>query len=197
MPLRILRKNDRELSDGELLARFNGGGDLKALGELYSRYMHLVYGVCLKYLRNREESRDAVMNIFEKMASEPGKHSPDNFRAWLYVVTRNHCLMKLRSAAADRSKFEEWATDNEIFMESEAILHPVDREGIETDTALRECIEKLTGLQKESIELFYFKNKCYREIAERLGADEKKVKSLLQNGKRNLKICLEGKNVRY
>lgn len=167
------------------------------LGELYSRYMHLVYGVCLKYLRNREESRDAVMSIFEKIASEPERHRPDNFRAWLYVVTKNFCLMELRSAASGKVKYDKWAMEQDIFVESEPFLHPVDREGSETDRALRECIEKLSRLQRESVELFYFNNKCYREIAEMIGSDEKKVKSLLQNGKRNLKICLEGKNVGY
>lgn len=197
MPLRILRKQNRELSDGELLVRFHEGGDLKALGELYSRYMHLVYGVCMKYLRNREEARDAVMGIFEKIASEPARHRPDNFRAWLYVVTKNFCLMALRSEASGKAKHEEWEIEQELFVESEPFLHPVDREGSETDRALRECIEKLSQLQRESVELFYFENKCYREIAERMRSDEKRVKSLLQNGKRNLKICLEGKNVRY
>ncbi len=197
MPLRILRKNNRELSDGELLARFHDKGDLKSLGELYSRHMHLVYGVCLRYLRNREESRDAVMGIFEKIASEPERHRPDNFRAWLYVVAKNFCLMAIRSEASGKAKHEEWAAEQELFVESEPFLHPVDREGSDADRALRECIEKLSLLQRESVELFYFENKCYREIAEKLGSDEKKVKSLLQNGKRNLKICMEGKNVRY
>lgn len=197
MPLRVLRKNVVEFSDEELLARFHNGGDLKVLGELYSRYMHLVFGVCLKYLRNREESRDAVMNIFEKIASEPGRHRPDNFRAWLYVVTKNFCLMEIRSAASGKAKYDEWAAEQDTFMESDPFMHHVGREGNETDRALKECISKLTELQKESVELFYFHNKCYREIAEKIGSDEKRVKSLLQNGKRNLRLCLEGKNVRY
>jgi len=197
MQLKVLRRKEKEVSDEELLARYLAGGDLEVLGTLYSRYMSLVYGVCLKYLRNRDDSRDAVIRIFEKIAGEHGKHRPENFRAWLYVVTKNFCLMELRSAASLKARHEEWSADQEYFMEPETILHPIDRDERETDVALQECIEKLVQLQRVTIEMFYFGNKCYREIAVELKTDEKKVKSLLQNGKRNLKICLEGKNVRY
>lgn len=197
MQLKVLRRKEKEVSDEELLARYLAGGDLEVLGTLYTRYMSLVYGVCLKYLRNRDDSRDAVIRIFEKIAGEHGKHQPENFKAWLYVVTKNFCLMELRSAASAKARHEEWSADQEYFMEPETILHPIDRDERETDVALQECIEKLVQLQRLTIELFYFGNKCYREIAVELKTDEKKVKSLLQNGKRNLKICLEGKNVRY
>lgn len=197
MQLKVIRRKEKEVSDEELLARYLAGGDLEVLGTLYSRYMSLVYGVCLKYLRNRDDSRDAVIRIFEKIAGEHGKHRPENFRAWLYVVTKNFCLMELRSAASVKARHEEWSADQEYFMEPETILHPIDRDERETDVALQECIEKLVQMQRVTIEMFYFGNKCYREIAVELKTDEKKVKSLLQNGKRNLKICLEGKNVRY
>jgi RNA polymerase sigma-70 factor, ECF subfamily len=196
MLLKVFRKKGNELSDNELLARFIDNGDHEILAELYSRYMQLVYGVCMKYLRNREDARDGVIRIYEKIASEPARHQSDNFRAWLYVVTKNYCLMEIRSAEHRNQKLAEWQEDQKIFMESDDFLHPVDRDDSETDTALKECIEKLHDLQRRSVELFYFGNKCYREIAEELLTDEKKVKSLLQNGKRNLKICLEGKNVR-
>jgi RNA polymerase sigma-70 factor (ECF subfamily) len=105
--------------------------------------------------------------------------------------------MELRSAASEKTKHEKWSAEQDIFMESEPFLHPVDREDGEYDAALRDCIDNLAVQQKESIELFYFGNSCYRDIADKMGTDEKKIKSLLQNGKRNIKICLEGKNVRY
>lgn len=81
-------------------------------------------------------------------------------------------------------------------MESEYNMHPIDREEEVLSDALKECIEKLKSEQKQCIELFYYKKLCYQEVAEKLNMDEKKVKSYLQNGKRNLKICLEGKDVR-
>jgi RNA polymerase sigma-70 factor, ECF subfamily len=181
-------------SEEELLKEFRKGNDPAVLGELYSEYMHLVYGVCLKYLKDREESKDAVMQIFEKLLAEIPKHKIENFRSWLHVVTKNHCLMLLRSKKSNDEKMNEWAADNISFMENEDDLHPIDGDTSEIDEALGDCIEQLREEQKSCIVQFYYENRCYSEIAVNLGLDEKKVKSHLQNGKRNLKICLEEKN---
>lgn len=194
MIFRIPGKTSAQRSDQELIDEFRSGTDLETLGELYSRYMHLVYGVCLKYLKDRDESMDAVMHIFEKLVTEIPKHNIDNFPAWLHVVTKNHCLMYLRSKKSADQKMEEWVNDPSGFMEYHQEMHPVDEDGSQMEKDLMDCIEKLKEDQKECIQLFYFSNKCYSEIAVSLGMEEKKVKSHLQNGKRNLKICLEEKN---
>jgi len=185
-------------ADEELLAEFKSGGDLDVLAELYSRYVHLVYGVCLKYLKEREEAKDGVMQIFEKLIIEIPKHNIENFRSWLHVVTKNYCLMHLRSEKSEKEKFNEWLNDPELFMETVTYLHPLDEEEDSKlmDTALEDCIERLKDEQKKCVRQFYYENRCYNEIAVNLGLEEKKVKSHLQNGKRNLKICLEEKNVR-
>ena len=187
-------KKVRKRTDEELLEEFRSGNDPAVLGELYSDYMHLVYGVCLKYLKDRDESKDAVMQIFEKLLSEIPRHNIANFRSWLHVVTKNHCLMQLRAKKSHDEKMGEWAADNMIFMESEEYLHPIDIESPEIDKALEDCIDRLREEQKNCIRMFYYENRCYSEIAASLRLDEKKVKSFLQNGKRNLKICLEEKN---
>jgi len=178
-------------SDEELLSKFSSSGDLEILGELYSRYMHLVYGVCLKYLKNRDESMDGVMQIFEKLIAEIPKQRIDNFRSWLHVVSKNYCLMQLRSEKSRDEKMQEWIKDTVVFMENEPVLHPVDENTPVMDKMLLECIEKLKDEQKECVRQFYFENKSYSEIAREMKTDEKKVKSYLQNAKRNLKICLD------
>jgi RNA polymerase sigma-70 factor (ECF subfamily) len=183
-------------SDEELLMNFISTGDLDVLGELYSEYMHLVYGVCLKYLKDREESKDAVLQIFEKLIVEIPKHKIENFRSWLYVVTKNYCFMQLRSEKSQKEKFNEWMKDSVVFMEYDYILHPIDENEGEVEKGLADCIEKLRGEQKECIRQFYYENRCYNEIAANMDLDEKKVKSYLQNAKRNLKLCLEEKYVR-
>ena len=185
----------KEKSDEELLEKFRLLGNLDLLGELFARYMHLVYGVSLKYFKDRDEAQDAVMNIFEKLITDLPKHKVQNFKSWLYVLTKNHCLMEIRSRKSTDRKLEGLKIEQE-FMESADELHPIDREHDSIEDALKNCIEKLKSEQKQCIELFYYKKLCYQEVAEKLNMDEKKVKSYLQNGKRNLKICLEGKNVR-
>jgi RNA polymerase sigma-70 factor (ECF subfamily) len=183
-------------SDEDLIAEFNSSGNLEVLGELYNRYMHLVYGVCLKYFKDRDESMDAVMQIFEKLILDVLKQNILNFRSWLHVVTKNYCLMHLRSQKSKDEKHNEWVNDNVIFMEYGVELHPLDEKEPDLEEALMDCIERLKNEQKKCIKQFYFNNKCYSEIAINLGIDEKKVKSYLQNGKRNLKLCLEEKNER-
>lgn len=183
------------LSDEILIGEFTITGDLEVLGELYSRYMHLVYGVCLKYLKDRDESQDAVMQIFEKLIMEIPKQKIENFRSWLHVVTKNYCLMQLRSEKSHTEKFNEWINDPTVFMENEPVLHPIDSNEPDLEKGLADCIERLKEEQKECIRQFYYENRCYNEISVNLGIDEKKVKSHLQNAKRNLKLCLEEKNV--
>jgi RNA polymerase sigma-70 factor (ECF subfamily) len=187
-------KKTSQGSDEELIKEFSSTCDLEVLGELYSRYMHLVYGICLKYLKDRDESRDTVMEIFEKLITDIPKQKIDNFRSWLHVVTRNYCLMELRTRKSDLEKYKEWAIDPGNFMESAYELHPIDDEDPGMEKALAYCIERLKIEQKECIRQFYFGNRCYREIAKNLRMDEKNVKSHIQNGKRNLKLCLEKKD---
>lgn len=185
---------DPDITDEELLRQFNRNGSLETLGALYSRYMHLVYGVSLKYLESREDARDAVMQIFEKLISDLPGQEIRNFKSWLYVLAKNFCLMQIRSQKSADGRLQGYKFEQE-FMESGSELHPMDREDPSAEADLQRCMEKLKKEQKQCIELFYYQNRCYQEIAEQLGIDEKKVKSFLQNGKRNLKICLEGKNV--
>lgn len=183
------------ISDEELLRQFTDSGSLDILGELYGRYLHLVYGVSLKYLADRSDAQDAVMQIFEKLVTEIPKHEVRNFKSWLYVLTKNHCFMELRARKSEEKSLEGLKSE-QLFMESGEELHPLDREDLKIEEVLKECIDNLKREQKACIELFYYQKLCYREIARQLRMEEKKVKSFLQNGKRNLKICLEEKNVR-
>jgi len=194
MSFKIPGKKRGQKSDEDLMNEFSLTRNLEVLGELYSGYMHLVYGVCLKYLKDRNESMDGVMQIFEKLIIEIPKQKIENFRSWLHVVTKNYCLMRLRSQKSQDEKFNEWMTDSLVFMETSSVLHPIDEDEPDMEKDLANCIERLKDEQKECIQQFYYKNRCYHEIALNMGLDEKKVKSHLQNAKRNLKLCLEGKH---
>ena len=191
MPLIFLRKRATKEKDEELLKRFREAGDIEILGRLYERYMHLVYGVCLKYLEEREAAKDEVMNIFEKLVTGVPEQEINNFKSWLYVVTKNHCLMLLRSRKSEAAHLELMLDDPTFFMEKETEMHPVDNDEGMDMKRLEECIEKLKEEQKRCIQLFYYEGYGYKEIGRELGLEEGKVKSYIQNGKRNLKICLE------
>lgn len=194
MALKLSGIENNNRADIKLLDKYYASGDLTILGKLFEKYMRLVYGVCLKYLKDRDESQDAVISIFEKLVAELEKHKVDNFKSWLYVLTKNFCLMQLRTAVNERKKEAGFIKDNISFMENMYELHPIDRENGISDKALEDCIQKLKEEQMNCIRLFYYENSCYREIADKLNMDETKVKSHLQNAKRNLKICLESGN---
>jgi RNA polymerase sigma-70 factor (ECF subfamily) len=189
--LKITHSKSSEPEDKILLMEYKASGDLKVLGDLYTRYMHLVYGLSLKYLKNRDDAQDAVMQIFEKLITEAERHEIQNFRSWLYVLSRNHCLMQIRSGKAKENNLDQWIKEQDKSMEFLPGMHPIEAEGGDEHPALADCIEKLKAEQKDCIRLFYYQNWSYRQIAEILHMEEKKVKSHLQNAKRNLKICLE------
>jgi RNA polymerase sigma factor (sigma-70 family) len=177
----------RQMTDADLVGHYKTSGDLVLLGELYNRYMPMVFGVSLKYLKNREEARDAVMQIFEKLVQSLKDHSVEHFKSWLYVTARNYCLMQLRS-----QKGKNFVEMSPSLMETDYVLHPEDAPEKEADlTKMEGCIEKLVNEQKACVQLFYLQQKCYKEITSLTGYDLNNVKSYIQNGKRNLKLCME------
>jgi len=186
-----LKKETIVHSDDWLIERYRTSGDLEFLGKLYQPYMHLVYGVCMKYLKDREAARDATMQIFEKLVTELLRREIENFRPWLYVLAKNHCLMTLRSEKSQNIHKVNLIENTEIFMESDGAMHHNDVTQEATLDALKNCMEQLKASQKECVKLFYLEEKCYQEIAEMLKMELNMVKSHIQNGKRNLKICLE------
>ena len=173
--------------DQLLITEYRQGGNLEVLGQLYGRYMHLVYGLCLKYLKDEEKSKDAVMQIFEQLISKLKIHEVSNFKSWLYTLARNYCLMEIRASGK-----QEFVSMEENFMEKDAFVHlDIDDTRERKLTVMESCMEKLPPEQRDTIKLFYLEQKCYKEVADITGYDLNKVKSYIQNGKRNLKICIE------
>ena len=177
------------LTDAELIALYKSSADLQPLGILYQRYMELVYGVCLKYFVDQEKAKDAVMNIFEELVTKLKKHEVDNFRGWLHMVAKNHCLMQLRTPKNLRT-----VELPDSLMQSEENVHlngVLEKE--ENFEKLEYCLTTLSTDQNQAVRLFYLEGRSYNEIVEIMGCDWNQVRSLIQNGRRNLKICMEAK----
>lgn len=185
--IRFLRpKSNATESDEALLAAYRKGGDVEALGRLYERYLELIYGVCLKYFKKEADAEDAAMVIFEQLMEKVKTHEVQNFRSWLYVLAKNHCLMQLRKPQREFSESD--------FMHLESEVHPEEEHSEKQEAQLRDCIGQLPEQQRATIELFYFEDKSYQEIAALKKEDLGKIRSFIQNGRRNLKICLEQKS---
>jgi RNA polymerase sigma factor (sigma-70 family) len=173
-------------SDHDLVEQYKSTGHLNILGDLYQRYMDLVYGVCLKYFKDPEEAKDAVINIFEELVIKLTKYEVNNFKSWLYQVAKNYCLMKIRSKKSHPVNVD---IDVMHLPENNHLEKVTEKE--DQLNSMENCIEQLPTDQKQAIQLFYLKEKCYKEIAEMTENEISKVRSFIQNGRRNLKICME------
>jgi len=188
--------NIENLTDNEIIILYKKSKDKNLVGELYKRYTKFVFLISMKYLTDEDASKDAVMQIFEKLFEDLIKHEITNFKSWLHTVTRNHCFLILRTENYIQKKEEEIKKDSSIFMESFDDLNQTNELEQEiTFQKLQVAINELNDEQKICVELFYLQNKSYNEIVESTGFDMKKVKSYIQNGKRNLKIILEKNGV--
>jgi len=178
------------MTDQQLLENYQSSHDNEWLGILLERYTLLLLGVCMKYLKNEEEARDSVQQIFLKVIQELQKYRVEYFKSWLYMVAKNHCLMKIRDrqgkvpaeltervmAAPDEE------TDWQALLQNDRVLDLMD-----------ESLNELSPEQKQCVTLFYLEKKSYQEISEETGFSMLQVKSYIQNGKRNLKLMIEKK----
>ena len=185
--MRILKGISSKTSDQELLKKFSSSRDMDYLAELFRRYAHLIFSVSMKYLQSKEDAEDMSIKVFEVLNTKLPEQEIANIGGWIHTVTRNECLMLLRSKS--RSKQREIVFVDGV--ENESFEHHI----IETDPEeslqkLEDCINSLVKEQKKCVELFYKQEKCYKEIANLTGYELKKVKSYLQNGKRNLTTCM-------
>ncbi|MBK5196461.1 MAG: sigma-70 family RNA polymerase sigma factor [Proteiniphilum sp.] len=157
-------------------------------GELYRRYIPMVYGLCLKYLANGADAQDAVMDLFEDVSQKIKRYEIQNFHTWLYSVAKNHCLLRLRKE--NKAFFVQF---EEAVMENGSFFTLLDREKSDDEevSALAFCMNELGEEQRRSIEFFYYQEKSYADIVTMTGYTLDKVKSYIQNGKRNLKNCVK------
>lgn len=189
-------KDIKSLDDDELVAAYQRSEEVVYVGELYERYAHMVFLVCVKYLRDEAESEDAAMQVFEKLILDLKRYEVRKFKYWIHTVAKNHCLVLLEKRKKLRHKADELLeTTQALVMESDPFdnLNGEDPREVKL-TQLEEAIGLLNGEQRICIELFYLKQKCYQEVSDITGYSIKQVKSYIQNGKRNLKIHLSKVN---
>lgn len=184
------KKKEEEYSDEELFSLLKETNRPEYFQQLYERYIPLIYGLCLKYLRNPEQSQDAVVDIYENLSGKIDNYEIKIFKNWLYSVVKNHCFHILKE-----NKKEIIVNFDSNLMESDMSFDLFsDETNSEKESALNQCIEKLPEPQRISVYKFFYEDRSYADIVDETGYNLKSVKSYIQNGKRNLKICIE-KNI--
>ena len=174
------------MEDKDLIAKYRSTQDQKYLAELFSRYMKQVYGSCMTYYKNTADAEDAVMEIYEKLVKKLPGSDIKYFKSWLYTVTRNHCLEKLRKVSTHESK----KSTAEV-MYYEDLMHPDNVEKEVELSQLEKCVGQLEDQQKKCVKMFYYEKKSYAEIGQELNLGVGQVRSRIQNGRRNLKNCMD------
>lgn len=178
----------RDTGDQELLENFYNDHDNEWLGILLSRYTMLLLGVCMKYLKNEEDAKDAVQQIFLKAINELHKYKVRFFKSWIYMIAKNYCLMKLRSKGKNYVEINEHITVADETAEVSEFIKKDD-----TLAEMNDALLRLNNEQQQCITLFYLQKESYTEIAAHTGLNMMQVKSHIQNGKRNLKLFLTKK----
>lgn len=176
------------ITDAELLENYHATRDQQWIGVLLERYTLLLFGVCMKYMKDEHEAQDCVQQIFLKVLTDVGRYRIDYFKSWLYMVAKNHCLMKLRST---NGRVLREVTDDALPATDSDKTELLENE--RTYDLLEAAIEELSAEQRQCVTLFYLQKKSYHEISEQTGYSAMQVKSYIQNGKRNLKLILERK----
>jgi len=180
-----VRKND-----ADLVMLYQSSSDQRILAILYERYLTLIYGVCLKYLKDSDLARDEVVNIYLQLVNKVKNHNIYDFKNWLYRLVQNHCLMILRQAGKINIDYSD-----QLNMQSDSFVH-LDYDDMKENklAVMEKCLETLSDDQRTAVDLFYLQSFSYKEIAQKTGYQESLVRSFIQNGKRNLKNCMEKLN---
>ena len=183
--------NPSILSDAELLEHFKKKNDSKYLGVLLQRYSLMVFGVCMKYLKDTTLAEDSTQSIFEKVIKEIGKYEIPYFKSWLYSVAKNHCLMELRKSPTKFNYTNDDISAMEIQSEDDSELEITEFIKEEKISTLEKALQLIKGEQRICITLFYLNKKSYKEIEQLTGNSFQEIKSHIQNGKRNLRIIIK------
>ncbi len=177
----------KHIDDNQLLQNFYADKDNQWLGLLLQRYTLLLLGVCMKYLKNEEEAKDGVQQVFLKAITELHKYKVDYFKSWIYMVAKNHCLMKLRH----KNRFSVEINEQLLATPEETDNKNSHLQKEQTLTNMEWAMQQLNKEQQQCLTLFYLQKKSYQDITSETGFSLLQVKSYIQNGKRNLKIMLE------
>lgn len=188
----MAERDYQQHSDQALVELYRAKQNRDALGVLFQRHSGMALSTAMKYLCNKESAADLVMQVFEKVMKDLPRHEVQDFRPWLYRVVKNACLMDLRKSREMPARSEQEEKYQRLVMENRAQEHPSEKMETESNLLkLEQAIANLSDEQCVCIRLFYLEQKSYAEVAEQTGYTMGKVKSYIQNGKRNLQISMQ------
>ena len=181
----------------EILARRTQNGDTEAFAALIDRYQPKLARYGKKFLRDREDVRDLLQDIFIKAYMNLKSFDAGRaFSPWIYRIAHNEFISEIRKRAG---KFVIPVFDFDILFPHLASPETADRGAREKEltTALAECLDELDPKYREPLVLYYYEELAYAEIAEILQIPTSTVGVRIARAKSALKKIAEQKNVSY
>ncbi|HDP75194.1 MAG TPA: sigma-70 family RNA polymerase sigma factor [Bacteroidales bacterium] len=162
-------------------------GDQKAYAELMDRYRDAIYYMLLKMVNNKSDAEDLTLEAFGKAFKNIHQYTPKYaFSTWLFKIASNNCIDFIRKRKANLISIDQGAEDAEgnSMSPSSAIpastLDPEENLIKEQNIKLvQEVVSNLKPRYRKLIELRYFKEYSYEEIAEELDLPLGTVKAQL------------------
>ena len=192
----ILMSHTREPADSDL-AKKAQGGDTDAFGVLVDRYGQKITRYGMKFLRDREDVRDLVQEIFLKAyVNLKGFDASRAFSPWIYRIAHNEFISEIRRQVG---KITIPVFDFDVLFPHLTSHETADRAARETELteALAACLSELDPKYREPLVLYYYEELSYTEIAEILQIPLSTAGVRIARGRAALKKIAEEKNVSY
>ncbi len=160
------------VSDAILLQRYARSRDAEAFAELVQRYAGLVYGTCLRVLRNADDAEDVAQECFLELARKAGIITT-SLPGWLHALARSRAIDTMRKASV-RRHYEEQAMTEE------------HEEDVPTWTQIAPYIDEALAALPEEVRLplllHFFEGRTQAQVAKALGVNQSTVSRRIEKG---------------
>jgi RNA polymerase sigma-70 factor (ECF subfamily) len=167
-------------------------GDTNAFAALVDRYKDMVFTLSLKMLQNREEAEEAAQDTFIKVYKSLAKFKGESkFSTWIYQITYNNCLDRLRKQKRSRNVVElDEFTEHEVRSLAN-VLHTIEE--TERKELIKKSLNLLAAEENFLLTLYYFNEASLKEISAIMGINENNVKIKLFRSRKKLATILKNK----
>ncbi|MGN6194335.1 MAG: RNA polymerase sigma factor [Ginsengibacter sp.] len=166
------------------------GGDCHAFAVLVDRYKNFVFTLSIKMLQNREEAEEVAQDVFIKVYRSLQKFKTESkFSTWLYRITYNTCLDRMRSKKRNTPvfSFDHFAEDEAVSLMN--VLDTIEER--ERKQMIQKCLDLLPAEDSFLLTLYYFQENSLKEISKIMSINENNLKLKLFRSRRRLTAILK------
>lgn len=173
----------------EMLLERVSGGDQEAFSVLYERFSDRVFGLTSRILRDASQAEEVSQEIFLEIWQRASRfdRARGTATSWIMTLAHGRSVDRVRQSQASRNRDLKSAVgsfDRDVDSVADVVVQHSDA------AQVRECLDTLTPLQRESITLAYFGGHTQREVGDLLGAALPTIKTRMRDGLVRLRDCM-------